>query len=133
MTDATPALPMWGVPEADLQVLVTRGRLRGVLTMDEVVDVLRTVELTAEVIESVRARLAAHGIELDESLPPLDLEDLEGPPAFTGGSTTSTGVPESVEAELQEADDAAAHAAGDFEQDGPELGGVRPARSPSAT
>jgi RNA polymerase primary sigma factor len=131
MSEATPAPPTWGASEADLQVLVTKGRLRGVLTMDDVVDVLRHVELTAEVIETVRDRLLANGIVLDESVPPVDLDDLEDtPPAAV--ATASTGVPESVEAELQEADDAAAHAAGDFEEDGPELGGVRPARSAAA-
>ena len=41
-------------------------------------------------------------------------------------------VPLSIEAELHEAAEAAAHAVGDYEEDGPELGGVRPARSAAA-
>jgi RNA polymerase primary sigma factor len=123
MTEATSATP-WGVPDHDLQLLVARGRRTGLLTMDDVVMVLRTVELTAEVIDGVRARLAAEGIELDEAVPEADVElaDFEtdlGP----GGKPLP-----SVEAELHEAAEAA-HAAGDFEEDGPELGGVRPARS----
>jgi RNA polymerase primary sigma factor len=130
MTDATPMTSSWGVPEEALRVLVARGRRRGVLTMDEVVDVLRTVELTAEVIDGVRAALLAEAIELDETIPPIDLSDLEDelPVVPAPGGTAFP----SVEAELHEAKDAALHAAGDFEEDGPELGGIRPARSAAA-
>jgi len=136
MTDATPMISPWGVPEGDLEVLVTRGRRRGVLTMDEVVDVLRTVELTTDVIEAVRAALTAANIELDETIPPLDLSDLEDPLPVV--PTVTSTPPPSVEAELHEAEEAAAYAAAaayearDFEEDGPELGGVRPARSAAA-
>jgi len=133
MTEATP-IPTRGVPEADLQRLVSRGRARGVLTMDEVVDVLRTVELSSEVLGELRDRLAAEGITLDESVPPIDLEDLEDAPSNPGHEQARDGhrpVPESVEAELHEAGEAAAHA-GDFDEDGPELGGVRPTRSAAA-
>jgi RNA polymerase primary sigma factor len=132
MTEATPMLPPWGIPEGDLQLLVARGRRTGELTMDQVVDVLRTVELTAEVIEGVRAQLAAAGIALDESIPPLDLHDLEVDLPTVELSAVTAALPESVEAELHEARDAAVHATGDFEEDGPELGGVRPARSAAA-
>jgi RNA polymerase primary sigma factor len=132
MTEATPMLPQWGIPDHDLQQLIARGRRRGVLTMDEVVDVLRTVELTTEVIESVRASLLAAGIELDESIPPIDLGDLDDHlPAVPRHGPAST-PPPSVEAELHEAQQAASYIAGDFEEDGPELGGVRPARSAAA-
>jgi RNA polymerase primary sigma factor len=132
MTDATPMIPSWGVPAGDLEVLVTRGRRRGVLTMDEVVDVLRRVELTADVIESVRTTLQAEGIELDETIPPLDLSDLEDDLPQVLAPLGGAALPPSVEAELHEAQQAADHAAGDFEEDGPELGGVRPARSAAA-
>ncbi len=132
MTDLGPTISSWGIPAGDLQLLIARGRRRGVLTMDEVVDVLRTVELTAEVIDGVRSSLLAAGVELDETIPPLDLSDLEDVlppvPAPSGLATP----PPSVEAELHEAEEAALHAAGDFEEDGPELGGVRPARSAAA-
>jgi len=122
MNDTTPAIPLGGVSEDELRVLVARGRDLGVLSMEEVVDVLRTAELTAELIEGVRSHLAVNGVRLDESIPPIDLSELEGP----------TPVPESVEAELQEAEDASTGPLGDFEQDGPELGGIRPARSAAA-
>jgi RNA polymerase primary sigma factor len=121
MTEATPTLNPGGTSGHDLQRLVARGQAKGSLTMDEIVLELRAVELTPEVIDAVRTRLAEEGIELDESLPG-DEPDLVGPPGT---------LPPSVEAELHEARDAA-HAAGDFEQDGPELGGVRPARSAAA-
>ncbi len=123
MTEATPTLNPLGGSEDDLRKLVLRGRSKGSLTMDEVVLALRSVELTTEVIEGVRALLTNEGIELDETVPHDDeLDVIEPSPAGT--------LP-SVEAELHEARDAA-HAAGDFEEDGPELGGVRPARSAAA-
>ncbi len=147
MSEATPTIFPWGVPEDDLLRLVAAGRLKGSLTMDDVVLVLRQVELTTEVIEGVRARLEAEGIVLDESVPPLDLAELGVPspatPADPGDAAAervpvlrwaddiSPGLPASVEAELHEASEAA-DAAGDYEQDGPELGGVRPARSAAA-
>jgi RNA polymerase primary sigma factor len=124
MTDATSALDPSGDYQVDLQRLIQRGRAKGILTMEEVVHVLRNVVLSTEVIESVRTQLGAEGIALDESIPSVD-EDLAGiePP--------HPGPLPSVEAELHEARDAA-YAVGDFEQDGPELGGVRPARSAAA-
>ena len=124
MTEATSAAAPWGVPDHDLQVLVARGRRRGLLTMDDVVMVLSAVELTEEVIDGVRAHLAAAGIELDESVPEAD-DELA---VFETDTGPAGAPPPSVEAELHEAAEAA-HAAGDFEEDGPELGGVRPARS----
>ena len=54
-----------------------RHRGLGTLTMEEVVLVLRTVELTTELIETVRNRLRDEGISLDESIPSVD----EPPPA----------------------------------------------------
>ncbi len=115
MTEARPTLNPWGGSEEDLRKLVLRGRANGSLTMDEVVLALPLVELTTEVIEAVRATFEAEGIVLDESVPTDDDVD---PSALLP----------SVEAELHEAREAAFQAR-DFEQDGPEIGGVRPARS----
>jgi RNA polymerase primary sigma factor len=141
MSGATPTITPWGIPERDMLRLVAKGKLKGILTMDEVVHVLRAVELSTEVIEGVRARLLAEGIVLDESMPPLDIDDVPeeilAPPVHLVAPSPLSPlvaplVPHaSVEAELHEATEAA-HAAGDFEQDGPELGGVRPARSAAA-
>ena len=123
MTEATPTMHPWGGSDDALRGLLVRGRSTGHLTMDEVVLALRAVELTTDVIEGVRARLSAEGIELDESVPP-DVHDDD----LAVLSLVGEPPPPSVEAELHEARDAA-YVAGDFEEDGPELGGVRPARS----
>jgi RNA polymerase primary sigma factor len=128
MTDAKPALEPSGGTEADLQRLVARGRARGTLTQEEVVDVLPNVVLTTDFLADLRDRLAAEGIVLDEQTPVVDddLSALHEVEAVADGTT-----PPSVEAELHEARDAA-DAAHDFDEDGPELGGVRPARSAAA-
>ncbi|MDQ6927185.1 MAG: RNA polymerase sigma factor RpoD [Actinomycetota bacterium] len=78
MTDATalPALP--GVSTAAFHHLLAQGRQRGSLTPDEVVLLLRDIELTPELIDAIRLRLAAEGIELDEAI--------EEPPAAGNGS-----------------------------------------------
>ena len=135
MTEATSSASSWGVPAHDLELLVLRGRLKGALTMDDVVLVLQTVELTTEVIEGVRAHLEAEGIALDETVPHDDLDTLEAALVEAVADAVAplgARVPLSIEAELHEAAEAAAHAVGDFEEDGPELGGVRPARSAAA-
>jgi RNA polymerase primary sigma factor len=61
-----------GVPADAFAALVARGRAGGSLTLDEVVSALRHVELTPEVIDSVRLHLAAERIVLDEHLDPAD-------------------------------------------------------------
>nr|MDQ6909791.1 RNA polymerase sigma factor RpoD [Actinomycetota bacterium] len=68
MTDASalPTLP--GVSTAAFDHLLAQGRQRGSLTPDEVVVLLRDVELTPELIDGIRLRLAAEGIEIDETL-----------------------------------------------------------------
>ena len=121
MTDATPALDPLGGYELDLQRLIKRCQAKGTVTMEEVVLVLDHVELTPDVIERVKARLTSEGLTLDEGIPHVDRELAHLEPDHHGP-------PPSVEAELHEARDAA-YAVGDFEEDGPELGGVRPARS----
>jgi RNA polymerase primary sigma factor len=62
-------------------------------------------------------------------VPHDDLATLE---AALQDAAAEVRVPPSVEAELHEAAEAAEHALGDYEQDGPELGGVRPPRSAAA-
>ncbi len=60
------------VPIEAFEDLLVRGRARGSLTADEVMTVLRNVELSRALIDSVRRRLAAEGIELDESIEDID-------------------------------------------------------------
>jgi RNA polymerase primary sigma factor len=130
MTEATSGTSPWGIPEHDLDLLVLRGRRSGALTMEEVVVVLQQVELTADVIEGVRMHLLENGIVIDETLPDDELDEL---PADLG-PTEAAGPPPSVEAELHEAAEAANDAidTGTFDEDGLELGGVRPSRSAAA-
>ena len=82
----------------------------------------RHVELTTEVIEAVRdaARRRGHRRSTSRSRPSTT--------SSPASHASPDAPPPSVEAELHEARDAA-YAVGDFEEDGPELGGIRPARS----
>ncbi len=59
-------------PAEAFEGLLAKGRARGVLTVDEVMTVLKDVELSRGVIDSVRRRLTAEGIELDESIEEID-------------------------------------------------------------
>ncbi|HJO20932.1 MAG TPA: sigma-70 family RNA polymerase sigma factor, partial [Acidimicrobiales bacterium] len=56
------------VSEFEFVRLLRRGRARGRLTLDEVIDVLQDAELTPELIGEMRAALDAEGIELDETV-----------------------------------------------------------------
>jgi len=78
MTEANAlAGPPDGVSPEAFAHLVARGRAKGSLTPDEVVSVLRHVELTPELIDGVRRQLRAEQIELDD--PDLTEEPLTPP------------------------------------------------------
>ncbi len=116
-----PTASRWNDPAVYLQVLVDKARTAGTLTMDDVLFVLRMVDLTPELIEEVRAGLARAGVVIDESV--ADHHDgPTDPPPMAGHAS-----PEDRRAAPPAGD--AEHALSDFEQDGPELGGVRPARA----
>ncbi|MCB9372807.1 MAG: RNA polymerase sigma factor RpoD [Microthrixaceae bacterium] len=69
MTDAVTPLPPWaGVPEGELEALLAKGKAKGELTLDEVLQVMKDVEVTTDVILGVRAMLHREGIALDETL-----------------------------------------------------------------
>jgi RNA polymerase primary sigma factor len=69
MADAASGSEIWpGVSEFEVARLLRRGRDRGSLGLDEVVDVLRDAEITSELIADVRRRLEAEGIEFDETV-----------------------------------------------------------------
>ena len=100
-----------GVPVEAFTELLKSGRERKVLPLDDVMSVLRDVELSPDVIDTVRHRLAWAGIELDETveetdphellkvLPPEPAPDAGGVPATdptrkaapTAGAPASTG------------------------------------------
>ncbi len=69
MADAALGSQVWsGVSEFEVARLLRRGRDRGNLRLDEVIDVLRDAEITSDLIVDVRRRLKAEGIEFDETV-----------------------------------------------------------------
>ena len=69
MPDRTSGLPSWpGVSEFEVARLLRRGRARGSLTLDEVIDVVRDAELTSELIAGIRSSLRAEGIDFEETV-----------------------------------------------------------------
>src|SRR3954447_18910947 len=91
-----------GVPAEEFAVLLQRGKLRGYLTADDLMSVLERVELSPELLEAVRGRVIAEGIELvDEEAPELVLDDEEdeplGPPSPSGDGQGGLGVVDRVD------------------------------------
>ena len=63
MSEAVPALSIWdGLPEGGVSRLLERGRSRGVLTQDDLMTVLESVELSAPLIDALVSRVKAEGI-----------------------------------------------------------------------
>ena len=80
MTEANAASgPPGEIPGEAFTYLVDRGRAKGSLTLDEVISVLRHVELTPELIDGVRRQLRVERVELDEAIELAD--DPLTPPA----------------------------------------------------
>jgi RNA polymerase primary sigma factor len=69
MTDsAAPTLSPWdAVPDAEIQKLIAKGKAKGSLTVDEVMLVIKDVDMGEEVILAVRRLCSDNGIDLDES------------------------------------------------------------------
>ena len=69
MPETTSGLSSWsGVSAHEVVRLLRRGRARGRLTLDEVLDVVRDAELTTDLIVDIRFSLRAEGIEFDETV-----------------------------------------------------------------
>ncbi len=69
MPEAAPGPIAWpGVSEHEMARLLRRGRDRGSLSLDEVIDVIQDAEITADLIDGVRRRLSDEGIEFDETV-----------------------------------------------------------------
>ena len=68
---------MDGVDAAEWQSLIERGRQQGSIHAEQVTHVLRHVELTGDVLDSVQHTLTEAGISLDETVDGLD-EPIEG-------------------------------------------------------
>jgi RNA polymerase primary sigma factor len=63
VSEAVPALSTWdGLPEGGLSRLLERGRTRGVLTQDDLMTVLESVELSTPLIDALISRVRAEGI-----------------------------------------------------------------------
>jgi RNA polymerase primary sigma factor len=85
MTEQAPALSPWPtVSDHEIAKLLARGKAKGTLTHDEVMLVIRAVDPTPDVIVQVRGLLADHGIELDESVEPIDDEPGVAPSSASG-------------------------------------------------
>jgi RNA polymerase primary sigma factor len=67
MTGAALATPA-GVPEEKFALLLARGRRVGLVTQEEIIAVLESVELSTELIDSVVARIRAEGIDYRDDL-----------------------------------------------------------------
>ena len=76
MTDrgAIPFTPGWE-PTADFLALLLLGRKRGYLSVDDLLSVMTTVELTPDVIEAAVKRVRASGIAWHDDI--LDVVELE--------------------------------------------------------
>ncbi|MEO2171050.1 MAG: sigma-70 family RNA polymerase sigma factor, partial [Acidimicrobiales bacterium] len=69
MPETTSGLSSWsGVSVHEVARLLRRGRARGRLTLDEVLDVVRDAELTTDLIVDIRFSLRTEGIEFDETV-----------------------------------------------------------------
>ncbi len=79
-----------GVPEQELDKLLAKGRRQGSLTHDDLMPVLETVELSADLIDSLLQVVREQGIAVVD-----DVEDVEEVPArpSVGGPVTSVDGP----------------------------------------
>jgi len=80
--------PIPGVDPGEWNSLLARGAISGVLDAEEITHVLRTVELTGDVLEQVQKAAAARNIRIDEMVddvvddtPPEGVATKEAPPA----------------------------------------------------
>ena len=80
MSHSSDALtPPAGVSAEDFTRLLAQGRARRTLSVDDVMAVLKHVELSEDLIDGVRQRLSDEGIHLDEGEVELDGADLSVP------------------------------------------------------
>src|SRR5215218_4603945 len=80
MSQSSDALtPPAGVSADEFSRLLAQGRARGALSVDDVMAVLKHVELSEDLIDGVRLRLSAEGIHLDEGEIELNGVDLVVP------------------------------------------------------
>ena len=68
----TSIVPVVGIDEAEWSALIAFGRHQGELSTEDIVDALRDIELSPEVIDSVRSSIEKTGIRVDQS---FELDD----------------------------------------------------------
>ena len=94
MSQSIPTLSVpAGVSAEDFTRLVEKGKRHGSLTPDEVMQVLERVELSHDLIDSIRGRLAAEGIRFDEVSDVVVDDDDE---ALAGAVAAPNGAPAAV-------------------------------------
>jgi len=76
---ATSLVPVVGIDEAEWSALITFGRRQGELSTEDIVDALRDIELSPEVIDSVRTSIEKIGIRVDQSFELDDSGELRRP------------------------------------------------------
>ena len=75
-TDDLPTgLPAEGVDRSEWHLLILRGQTAGQLLAEDVAQVLRHVELTADTLQAVYGTLAQLGIDVDESVAEVEDDD----------------------------------------------------------
>src|ERR1700683_313171 len=84
------ALPL-GVSQVDFDAALAAGREKGHLTPDELIDALHNVELTAEVLAALLARINAEGVALVEDDVDELAEEMEERAQSRAAARTSVG------------------------------------------
>jgi RNA polymerase primary sigma factor len=78
-SDAAPAPLPVGVPTEEFEEVLQRGRAQGVLTPADLVEVVREVELSPEVIDQLVQRVGDEGIAFESEDQVLDVSDDDDP------------------------------------------------------
>ena len=72
-------IPVVGINEAEWSALIAFGQRQGELSTEDIVDALRDIELSPEVIDSVRSSIEKIGIRVDQSFELDDSGELRRP------------------------------------------------------
>jgi RNA polymerase primary sigma factor len=76
---ASSRIPVDGIDQAEWAALITFGQRQGELSTEDIVDALRDIELSPEVIDAVRSSIEQIGIRVDQSFELDDSGELRRP------------------------------------------------------
>jgi RNA polymerase primary sigma factor len=76
---ASSRIPVDGIDQAEWAALITFGQRQGELSTEDIVDALRDIELSPEVIDAVRSAIEHIGIRVDQSFELDDSGELRRP------------------------------------------------------